>query len=192
VDESGKPAGERPRGGERAHVIPANRLPLIQSPVDHVFAEHVRIGIALDLLESLAEQPMSAGRGLPEVLSQFFRQDFERHAEDDENDLLPVLQRRLTALGIDGASLDRLRAEYAADRDSLRFIVPLLDRLAAGQPIADLAGWRTVVKSFAESVHGHMDWEYAVVRSLAHLHFIRSDHDSLAMSLALRRGGAKG
>ena len=192
MDEPKKPAGEQPRDSVRAPVIPANRIPLIASPVDHVFAEHVRIGIALDLLESMADQPMTVGRGLAEALARFFREDFTRHAEDEEKDLLPLLERRLSAAGVDGESLDRLRAEHAADRDTLRFIIPLLDRLAAGRPIPDLAAWRTIIRSFIESVRVHMKWEDSVVRALAQSRLVKSDHDSLAMDIALRRGGAKG
>lgn len=175
-----------------AIVIPANRIPFRQAPVEHLFADIMRIRMACDLLHSLAKRPGAANPGLPAMLGRFFRLDFALHCDDGEKDLLPLLERRLVTQGVTDRSPNRLRAEHAADRDTLRFIIPLLDRLAAGRPIPDLAAWRTIIRSFIESVRVHMKWEDSVVRALAQSRLVKSDHDSLAMDIALRRGGAKG
>ena len=172
--------------------IPANRIPLAMAPIDHLFAEHVRIRIACDLLDTLARRPADAGRQLPAVLAPFFREDFVRHCDDEENDLLPLLEWRLAADGAIDESLNRLRAEHATDRKALQLIVPLLDDLAVGEEIADLAKCGIVIKSFVESVRCHLDWEDATVAALADSRLTKSDCEALVAGMMRRRDGSNG
>ena len=172
-----------------AIVIPANRIPFRQAPVEHLFADIMRIRMACDLLHSLAKRPGAANPGLPAMLGRFFRLDFALHCDDGEKDLLPLLERRLVTQGVTDRSPNRLRAEHAADRDSLQFITPLLDGLAQGLPIHDLAAWEVVIESFTVSVREHLAWEDSALRVLAESHLTAADCEALAAGMARRRLG---
>ncbi len=175
-----------------ALAIPANRISPAAAPVEHMLADHIRVRIACDLLEYLARRPAAAGRRLPAALGRFFRHDFARHCDEEDNDFLPLLERRLAAGGLTDGSPNQLRAGHAAARNSLRFIVPLLEDLAMGQEIADLAVSRTVIESFVKSVRRHLAWEDDILARLADTHLTMSDLETLAAGVARRRNGAKG
>jgi hemerythrin-like domain-containing protein len=171
--------------------IPANLIPLELDPVGHLFAEHVRVRIACDTLQSLALHPNGAGGALPAILGAFFGQNFLRHCDEEENDFMPMLQRRLADAGIfiDDLLL-QLKTDHAAERDFLQVILPQLEELAAGKEISDLAGWRTVNKFFIDSVRRTIEWEDKIVAALADSHLTPSDRHALTRSMMRRRAGA--
>jgi Hemerythrin HHE cation binding domain len=170
-------------------VLPANLIPLKSDPVGHLFADHVRVRIACDTLEALALHP--AVGDLPAILWPFFSQDFVRHCDEEENDFMPMLQRRMADAGIFiDDLLMQLKTQHAAERGFLQAILPQLDNLSAGKEVSDLAGWRTAIKFFTESVRRDIEWEDKIIPALADSYLTPSDHNALAESMTRRRGGA--
>jgi hemerythrin-like domain-containing protein len=167
--------------------IPANLVPLAETPIAHLFAEHQRIRVACDLLDSLARQPTSAGRALPALLEAFFREDFARHTDDEEEDFLPLLERRMFVGDIADEALTQLRAEHAADQRTLQRLLPRLAALAQGEEIEDLAALRIMAHSFAESVRRHMAWENVTIAAFAESRLTPDDRQALAAGMARRR-----
>ena len=167
--------------------IPANRVPLADTPIAHLFAEHHRIRVACDLLDGLARQPTSVGRELPAMLEMFFREDFVRHNDDEEEDFLPLLERRMFVGDIVDEALNQLRAEHAADQRTLRRLLPLLAALAQGEEIDDLSALRVMAHSFAESVRRHMAWENVTIAAFAESRLTPDDRQALAAGMARRR-----
>lgn len=170
-----------------AAIIPANPVPLAEAPIEYMFAEHQRIRAACDLLDALARQPASAGRQLPAVLEAFFREDFVLHTDDEENDFLPLLERRMFVGDTIDEALAQLRAEHAADQKTLRRLLPLLADLAQGTEIEDLAALRVMAHSFAESVRRHMAWENVTIAAFAESRLTPEDRKALAAGMVHRR-----
>ncbi len=173
-------------------VIPPNRVPLAESPIDHLFAEHQRIRMACDLLDSLARNPTDAGRELPAVLERFFREDFVRHRDDEEEDFLPLLERRLFVGDIVDDALLQLRAEHATDKRTLQWLLPLLAALAAGEEIDEPGALRAFAHSFAESARRHIAWENVTIAALAESRLTAADRAALAAGMMRRRRCAAG
>jgi hemerythrin-like domain-containing protein len=170
-----------------AAAIPANPVPLAETPIAHLFAEHQRIRAACDLLDNLARQPRAAGRQLPAMLEAFFREDFARHTDDEEEDFLPLLERRMFVGDTIDEALQQLRAEHAADQKTLRRLLPLLADLAQNAEISDLAALRVMAHSFAESVRRHMAWENVTIAAFAESRLTPEDRKALAAGMARRR-----
>ena len=176
----------RPAGA----TIPANRVPLAENPIDHLFAEHQRIRAACDLLDSLARRPTDIGRELPAMLALFFREDFVRHHDDEEEDFLPLLERRMFVGDAIDEALNQLRAEHAADNKTLKRLLPLLDALAAGEEIGEPGTLKVFAQSFAESVRRHMAWENVTIAAFAESRLTAADREALAAGMTRRRRAA--
>ena len=117
----------------------------------------------------------------------FFREDFVRHNDDEEEDFLPLLERRMFVGDIVDEALNQLRAEHAADQRTLRRLLPLLAALAQGEEIDDLSALRVMAHSFAESVRRHMAWENVTIAAFAESRLTPDDRQALAAGMARRR-----
>src|SRR5690606_3657521 len=122
-------------------------------------------------------------------LVEFLRNDLPLHIIDEEQDLFPLLRRRVLPEDEVETVLGRLSAEHRADaaqgREVRALLEDALERQAA--PGMDPAA-RKALRGFASQELQHLALENAVVLPIARLRLTAKDLAGLGRRLAARRG----
>ncbi|MCH8092554.1 MAG: hemerythrin domain-containing protein, partial [Proteobacteria bacterium] len=100
--------------------------------------EHKRQRQAWDRLEAQAEE-LSMGQAFKEAAAilVFLTEELPRHAEDEEADLFPLLERRCLPDDNIADILAQLRSEHELDEDLASFIVADLEVIAKSAKLAN-------------------------------------------------------
>lgn len=175
------------RGGP---LIEALDPALLRDPIEYLVADHYRQRAVLNLVDTLAR-----GRTTPAIrrriaieVTTFMRVDLARHVADEEQDVFPLLRRRVAegddAIGI----LEQLRLEHEADERAGRGLVEGL-ALAVERPNAELpVGLKVVAHGFVEGQRRHLAWENAIIIPILRRCLTAADVVELARRMARRRG----
>ncbi|TDI57909.1 MAG: hemerythrin domain-containing protein [Alphaproteobacteria bacterium] len=172
--------------------------PLIKQPPDpeHFLRplalmrlEHKRQRQVWDRLEALAEE-LSTDPAFNEAAAilAILTEELPRHAEDEEADLFPLLERRCLPDDNIGDIVAQLRSEHELDEDLSNFIVSDLEVLAKGAKLANPVRLLFNARAFAEAQRRHIAWENTVLLPLARRRLTEADLKELGRNMAARRG----
>ncbi len=172
--------------------------PLIKQPPDAeqflrplalMRLEHKRQRRAWDRLEALAEE-LSTDQAFNEAAAilAILTEELPRHAEDEEADLFPLLERRCLPNDNIADILAQLRSEHELDEDLASFIVADLEVFAKGARLANPVRMLFNARAFAEAQRRHIGWENNVLLPLARKRLTEADLKELGRNMAARRG----
>ncbi len=153
-------------------------------PLDFILDEHMRQRALCSLLEEISKDGI-APKKLAEVAVDFLKSDFALHVLDEEEDLFPLLRRRVDDEGRLDDVLTQLSADHAHDRqiayDVLRVLIDDVD-VELSAEICDLFA------AFAVAERKHLIVENAIVVPLARASLSADDLQILGQRMAARRG----
>jgi hemerythrin-like domain-containing protein len=160
---------------------------LISRPLDFIHAEHLRHRELCRIAEELADatdldHPLARG------VIAFLERDLPLHVIDEEEDLFPILRRRLKPTDEAERVIGLLSGEHAADE-------ALAGEIAAGLAVALEAAkgplpkvLRNALLTFADRQRRHLTVENAIVLPLAGRRLTKRDLAEVARRMAARRG----
>jgi len=159
---------------------------LLSRPLDYIQAEHLRHRELCRAVEELAElDPFDAT--LAQAIVEFLESEMTLHVVDEEEDLFPVLRRRLKPDDDADRILGLLSGEHAADEALSREIVSGLRR-AVGNKVKSIPDvLRNTLLAFADRQWRHLTVENAILLPLARGRLSKSDLDHVAGRMAARR-----
>lgn len=169
--------------------------PDFDDPVGLLRACHGRVahfaGLALRLAEHpLAERPSEAVQEAAGKVLRYFDQAAPLHHADEEEDLLPRLQRRLVGErrppGL-AALLAGLADEHGELQDRWQALRPFLVELHQGRPVATDA-YREAAEAFHAAEMDHVTRENNDLLPAAEAHLTAADREALGRAMARRRG----
>lgn len=159
---------------------------LLSRPLDYIQAEHLRHRELCRAAEELADsEPFDAL--LARAILKFLEADMTLHVSDEEEDLFPVLRRRLTPDDDADRILGLLSGEHAADEALSREIVSDLRRAIEEEVAVIPDVLRNTLMAFADRQWRHLTVENAIVLPLARERLSKSDLDRVAGRMAARR-----
>ncbi len=154
-----------PRDIWRIEALPED---LIASPLDLIFAEHLRHREAAQIMALIADREEGKRMDRKEIyamLRDFLAKDLVRHTIEEEEVFFPLLRDQCEPQdGIDRL-LARLSDEHAADRDSEAELSPVLASAADGAELG--ADVRRRLRTFSEHLRQHIALENAVLLPIA-------------------------
>lgn len=160
---------------------------LLRTPLDYILADHHRQRELFSLCEELAEadafDPKLAG-----TVAGFLETEMELHVIDEEEDLFPMLRRRLLPEDDIERIIGLLSGEHAADEALAREIVKAL-RAGISIDCGTIAtALRNALLTFADRQRRHLAVENAIVLPLAATRLSEKDTIDLGRRMAVRRG----
>lgn len=163
-------------------------LELLAEPLDWFFAEHFRHRQFCRLVNEVAMAHVFDGERITRLV-EFLRNDLPLHIIDEEQDLFPLLRRRVLPEDEVEQALGMLSAEHKADAVLAQQVRDCLEDCLARQaaPGMDPAA-RKVLQGFAAQELRHLALENAVVLPIARLRLSPHDLEGMSRRLAARRG----
>ena len=156
---------------------------LIDTPLDFIFAEHLRQREAATILLAIADGDFSAD-GVGELV-KFLKTDFALHIGDEEIVLFPILRQRCLPEDNIDAVIDRLQEEHREDEDIVEEVIETLEaRLRGG--VLGVNGIRRL-RVFAEHIRQHLALENGVLLPIARVRLDEEDMALLTKQLKIRR-----
>jgi len=172
--------------GVRLERIPDN---VLCEPIEYIFADHCRQRDMCEALQALAS--LCANEEIEaepaQVLLDWLTVDLPLHIADEEHDLFPRLGAKALPEDKFPDILRLLGTEHERDRDLTAAVIKGLGELAVGSPLKDSEGFRIATEVFAASHLSHLNWENAVVLTLARQRLGQDDQNAMAHNMAARR-----
>lgn len=159
---------------------------LLTRPLDYIQAEHQRHRELCLAAEQLAEGE-TLNVSLAQAILAFLETDMTLHVMDEEEDLFPILRRRLKP-GDDVAQvIGLLSGEHAADKILGDEIIESLKQALAGDQRCMPDALRNALLAFADRQRRHVTVENAIMLPLARLRLSKRDLELVASRMAARR-----
>jgi hemerythrin-like domain-containing protein len=174
---------------------PVHETPLTEAtlddPIEFLRFEHFRQLVLCELLGRIADDPCGAdtGRSIPWV-RRYLMTELALHAADEEQDLLPLLDRRCDAHDALGDISDALERDHLSDERLKAEIVRDLTALAAGRPLNRPLDFIVRILAFEEHLRRHLMWENATLMPLARRRLTTDDLATLGESMTRRHEGS--
>lgn len=113
-------------------------------------------------LNTLAQDqsPQSISDWAPDLLA-YLTKHLPLHAQDEELDLFPMLERRCAAEDGLGEVLAQLSREHALDQDLADFLALDLEPIAVGMAAAPPPRFFINARAFSETQQRHLTWRTA-------------------------------
>jgi len=159
-----------------------------RSATEFLAAEHRRQSALCDLLEQVCHNPR---HGIAEpilaALHEYLDAGFALHIRDEEEDFLPVVERRAAPQENMRKLHAQLAHEHEVDLKIARDLAGEIDCLSKHQAFRDPAKFLSDAWRFAEAHRRHIVWEDSVVLPRARRCLTASDHEQMLKSMAARR-----
>jgi hemerythrin-like domain-containing protein len=176
----------RKRKREAQSPFGSSDVALLSRPLDYIQAEHLRHRELCHAAEELAEAvPFDVP--LAKAIIAFLEQDMTLHVVDEEEDLFPILRRRLKPDDDADRILGLLSGEHAADEALSGKIVAGLRRSIEDKTTAIPDVLRNALMAFADRQRRHLTVENAIILPLARGRLSKRDLDQIAARMAARR-----
>lgn len=191
ADHAGEEGREKrdPDDAPSAHAeIGRASTDLIGSPIDFLYAEHLRQRQAAKIMTLIADGVIN--RRTIHAMIEFIENDFALHILDEEISFFPVLRRRCLPDDRIDELLSLLAAEHRDDERISEEIVAILRKLASG----DSAGEedQSTLRRFADHLRHHLALENGVLIPIARARLNDEMLSMIAQSMiARRRGGGR-
>lgn len=167
----------------------AANLELLKRPLDFIVAEHHRLRSLCQILEKLAvAEPQ--GDVSTEAILRCIEHDLSIHVIDEEEDLFPLLRRRVGPEDGVERVLGLLSCEHVEDDQLAGIIIRGLRRGPGTEDPEheEAEEFRAALRSFAQRQRRHIAVENAIVIPLAEIRLTAADRAGLARRMAARRG----
>lgn len=161
---------------------------LFRNPIEYVLADHLRQRTLCRILDEIAAEPEWDAEKIDAAL-HFLKTDFGHHMIDEEEDLFPLLRRRVRPEDRLNDVMGQLSQEHAdAKRDADAIIAGLSAALGALEEPPDSAALRDRLRQFAANERRRLVAENAIVLPLARARLGADDLRTLGKRMAARRG----
>lgn len=164
-----------------------SELKLLSQPLDFIHVEHLRHRELCQAAEEIAETAAFDGT-LAQAIVTFLKVDMVLHVIDEEEDLFPVLRRRLKRSDAAGRIIGLLSGEHAADEKLSQEIADGLNSAIEAEEKRLPEPVRNALLAFADRQRRHLSVENAIVLPLAGRRLSKRDLDEIARRMAARRG----
>lgn len=186
ADHAGEEGRERrdPDDASWAHAeIEQASTDLIGSPIDFLYAEHLRQRQAAKIITLIADGVIN--RRTIHTMIEFITNDLALHVLDEEISFFPILRRRC----LPDDRIDELLSVLAADhRDDERMseeVVAILRKLASGDSAGDED--QSTLRRFADHLRHHLALENGVLIPIARARLNDEMLGVIAQSMIARR-----
>jgi hemerythrin-like domain-containing protein len=159
---------------------------LLKRPLDFIQAEHLRHRQLCRAVEELAD-PKPFDAMLAHDIIAFLETEMTLHVIDEEEDLFPILRRRLKPGDEAERIIGLLSGEHAADEILSAEIVSGLRRTIENEDRSIPEVLRNALLAFADRQRRHLTVENAIVLPLARTRLTRRDLDRVGARMAARR-----
>lgn len=159
---------------------------LLARPLDYIQAENLRHRELCLAAERLAEHD-TLDVPLARAILGFLETDMTLHVMDEEEDLFPVLRRRLKPGDDVARIIGLLSGEHAADKVLTDEIIQSLKQLLGGGRRCLPEALRNALLAFADRQRRHVTVENAIMLPLARLRLSKQDLERVASRMAARR-----
>ena len=156
---------------------------LIDSPLDFIFAEHLRQRQAASILTMVADGEFKKSGVI--ALIEFLETDFALHIGDEEIALFPLLKDHCLPEDNIVRVLDLLQEEHREDESNCEDVLALLRASLQGEAL-DLKAKRRL-RSFAEHICQHLALENGVLLPIARVRLKEPQLSVLKDMLKARR-----
>lgn len=161
---------------------------LMAEPLDWFFAEHFRHRQFCRLMNEVAAAHVFDGERITQLV-EFLRSDLPLHIIDEEQDLFPLLRRRVLPEDEVEQALGMLSAEHKADALLAHEVRDCLEDCLARQRATGMdPAMRKALQGFATQELRHLALENAVILPIARLRLSPQDLERMSRRLAARRG----
>jgi hemerythrin-like domain-containing protein len=160
---------------------------LLRTPLTYILADHHRQRELFGMCEELAEAD-NFDPDLAQIIATFLEGEMELHVIDEEEDLFPMLRRRLLPEDDIERIMGLLSGEHAADQALAVEIVAALKRGIGTKSTTLETELRNALLTFADRQRRHLAVENAIVIPLAAIRLSKKDTTDLGRRMAVRRG----
>ncbi|MGI9478354.1 MAG: hemerythrin domain-containing protein [Hyphomicrobiaceae bacterium] len=160
---------------------------LIKTPLDYILADHHRQRELFSLCDAMAEAETFDAE-LADIIATFLETEMELHVIDEEEDLFPMLRRRLQPDDDAERIMGLLSGEHAADEALGNEICQALRDGIRTKCTTIEAHLRNALLTFADRQRRHLAVENAIVLPLAATRLSKRDLADLGRRMAVRRG----
>lgn len=160
---------------------------LLRTPLAYILADHHRQRELFAMCEELAQQD-ALDLDLAQAIATFLQTEMVLHVIDEEEDLFPMLRRRLLPDDDVERILGLLSGEHAADDALAAEIALALKRGIETRSTTIEPALRNALLTFADRQRRHLAVENAIVIPLAETRLSDKDTADLGRRMAVRRG----
>jgi len=171
----------------KAHVLGKLPSQLLRTPLDYILADHHRQRELFSMCDELAEADAFDPQ-LADTIATFLETEMELHVIDEEEDLFPMLRRRILPEDDVERIIGLLSGEHAADEALAGEIVASLREGMRTDRITVEPALRNALLTFADRQRRHLAVENAIVIPLAAIRLSKKDTINLGHRMAVRRG----
>ncbi len=168
--------------GSKAAIDPPD-LKLISSPLDFLFAEHLRQRQFAKIL-ALAADDVINRKTIRSVIA-FIRADLAQHIRDEEIAFFPSLRRLCGPDDNIDAILDVLAEEHREDETASEAVLSTLQKLEKGEKASEAES--AALRDFADHLRRHIALENGVLLPIARARMTAEALSLVAQSLASAR-----
>lgn len=161
---------------------------MLSTPLDFIQSEHLRHRELCRAVEELAESVTGLDADLGRAVAEFLETEMVLHVIDEEEDLFPLLRRRLKPADEADRIVGLLSGEHAADEVLAGEIIAGLRAVMATGAGAPGKALRNALLTFADRQRRHLTVENAIILPLAAARLSKRDLSQLARRMAARRG----
>ncbi|MFY0614191.1 MAG: hemerythrin domain-containing protein [Hyphomicrobiaceae bacterium] len=160
---------------------------LIKTPLEYILADHHRQRELFSLCDAMAEAE-AFDADLADTIATFLETEMELHVIDEEEDLFPMLRRRLLPDDDAERLMGLLSGEHAADEALAGEIGRGLREGITANCATIALELRNALLTFADRQRRHLAVENAIVLPLAASRLSQRDIADLGRRMAVRRG----
>jgi hemerythrin-like domain-containing protein len=151
--------------------------------------EHQRQSVAYGILKALADDPFSSSaREDAAAVLTCLTEHLPVHIKDEEEDLMPALEKRCAGDAHFEAVRDQLHDEHEIDDAWAASLIFDLRSLVDGKGIENPAAFAAMARAFAEMQQRHLAWEDRTLLPMAQEHLAKDDLEKIGRGMAARRG----
>ena len=162
-------------------------LHLLDTPLDYIFAEHMRLRAVCARLRQFAEDGLLDCADA-DLIRRHLEIDLADHCLDEERDLFPLLQKY--ARGVD--DLQDTLAQLAIDHQQMQAmqgdVLKVLDHGANARAVALTEADGAVLNRYAELEQRHIAIEDGIVLAIARIRLSPRHLAEMTTSMKARRG----
>lgn len=167
-----------------AEPIPAE---LLDAPLDYILVDHVRQRSLCAALRRFAQQG-HVDRAEADAVVAYLRRDLALHHRDEEEDLFPLLLRRVLPEDGLAATLAQLGEDHRRSQEVIAAIIPVLAGRAGDTAIKLGRDARKLLLAYASSEHRHLAAENGIVLAIARVRLTRGDLKAMSATMKDRHG----
>lgn len=178
--------GSAGAGRTFAEPVPAA---LLDAPLDYILVDHVRQRSLCAAIRRFAESGR-VDRAEADAVIAYLHNDLALHHRDEDEDLFPLLLRRVLPEDDLAATLARLVEDHRQSRAMIETIIGKLAARPGEESVRLGRDARKLLLAYAASEHHHLAAENGIVLAIARIRLTRGDLRAMSRSMKDRHGVA--